>query len=131
MGTKVSTKIKSINNVILIMYYIFRYLKNPQMRDDEIGEYDPSPGDIRWVTVGNLSEPLGIQITVCDSGRVFVSMVNDNSTARKAGMQIGDQLLEICGINMRKATYQLASNILRQCGDSIRLLVEYNPDSMI
>jgi hypothetical protein len=43
--------------------------------------------------------------------------------------QVGDQLLEVCGINMRSATYQLAANVLRQCGNSITMLVQYSPDS--
>nr|CAD7203394.1 unnamed protein product [Timema douglasi] len=41
---------------------------------------------------------------------------------------VGDQLLEVCGINMRSATYQLAANVLRQCGNSITMLVQYSPD---
>lgn len=44
-------------------------------------------------------------------------------------IQVGDQLLEVCGINMRSATYQLAANVLRQCGNSITMLVQYSPDS--
>lgn len=40
---------------------------------------------------------------------------------------MGDQLLEVCGINMRSATYQLAACVLHQCGDSITMLVQYNP----
>lgn len=30
---------------------------------------------------------------------------------------------------MRSATYQLAANVLRQCGNSITMLVQYSPDS--
>jgi C-terminal processing protease CtpA/Prc len=59
---------------------------------------------------------------------VFVSQVNENSLAALAGLLVGDQLLEICGINMRNANYTLAANVLRQCGDTIRMLVQYNPD---
>lgn len=44
-------------------------------------------------------------------------------------MKVGDQLLEVCGINMRSATYQLAANVLRQCGNSITMLVQYSPES--
>ncbi|PSN54915.1 hypothetical protein C0J52_01656 [Blattella germanica] len=43
-------------------------------------------------------------------------------------LKVGDQLLEVCGINMRSATYQLAANVLRQCGNSITMLVQYSPD---
>jgi C-terminal processing protease CtpA/Prc len=75
------------------------------------------------------SEPLGIKIDTSNNGGIFVSSVNDNSLARKAGVQIGDQLLEVCGINLRTATYDDAARILRQCDGSINMLVQYNPNS--
>jgi len=53
--------------------------------------------------------------------------VNEASLAAQVGLQIGDQLLEVCGINMRSATYELAACVLHQCGDSITMLVQYNP----
>ncbi len=73
------------------------------------------------------SEPLGIQIFCRNSGGVFVSSVHQSSLAAQVGLQVGDQLLEVCGINMRSATYQLAACVLHQCGDSITMLVQYNP----
>lgn len=85
---------------------------------------------MRWISIEKSVEPLGIQISCIDSGGVFVSTVSEASVAYKVGLQIGDQLLEVCGINMRSATYQLAANVLRQCGNSITMLVQYNPDSM-
>jgi len=72
---------------------------------------------------------LGIQIRTPDAGGVFVSNVNENSLASQVGLQVGDQLLEVCGINLRTATYALAANVLQQCRDSITMLVQYNPDS--
>jgi hypothetical protein len=87
-------------------------------------------GDVRNIYIERSSAPLGIQIN-CDTqgtGGVFVSQVNENSLAALAGLLVGDQLLEICGINMRNANYTLAANVLRQCGDTIRMLVQYNPD---
>ena len=30
---------------------------------------------------------------------------------------------------MRNATYELAANVLRQCGGSVNMLVQYNPNS--
>ncbi|KAK9686089.1 Guanylate kinase [Popillia japonica] len=88
----------------------------------------PLPGELRRVHIDKSNEPLGIQINCPDSGGIFVSSVNDNSLASRVGLQIGDQLLEVCGINMRKATYNLAANVLRQCGNSITMLVQYSPD---
>lgn len=89
------------------------------------------PGDLRSIFIDKSSEPLGIQISCGTSGGIFVSSVGENSLASRAGIQIGDQLLEVCGINMRSATYQLAASVLRQCGDSITMLVQYNPDSKL
>ncbi|XP_018325504.1 disks large homolog 5 [Agrilus planipennis] len=88
----------------------------------------PLPGELRRVHIDKSNEPLGIQINCPESGGIFVSTVNDNSLASRVGLQIGDQLLEVCGINMRNATYNLAANVLRQCGNSITMLVQYSPD---
>lgn len=89
----------------------------------------PLPGELRRVHIDKSNEPLGIQINCPETGGIFVSTVNDNSLASRVGLQIGDQLLEVCGINMRNATYNLAANVLRQCGNSITMLVQYSPDS--
>lgn len=89
----------------------------------------PAPGELRRVHIDKSVEPLGIQISCLESGGVFVSTVSEHSLASQVGLQIGDQLLEVCGINMRSATYQLAANVLRQCGNSITMLVQYSPDS--
>ncbi|CAG0909993.1 unnamed protein product, partial [Cyprideis torosa] len=43
---------------------------------------------------------------------------------------VGDHLLEVCGINMRKATYDLAASVLRQLRESITMLVEYCPEKL-
>lgn len=89
----------------------------------------PLPGELRRVHIDKSNEPLGIQINCPESGGIFVSTVSDNSLASRVGLQIGDQLLEVCGINMRNATYNLAASVLRQCGNSITMLVQYSPDS--
>ncbi|XP_014677291.1 PREDICTED: disks large homolog 5-like [Priapulus caudatus] len=89
----------------------------------------PSPGDVRNIYIEKSSDPLGIQILEArGSGGIFVKTVNANSLAAMAGLQVGDQLLEVCGINMRSANYQLAKMVLLQCGDSISMKVQYNPD---
>ncbi|XP_074038201.1 MAGUK family member discs large 5 isoform X1 [Leptinotarsa decemlineata] len=90
--------------------------------------HKPVPGELRRVHIDKSNEPLGIQINCPDTGGIFVSTVNENSLASRVGLQIGDQLLEVCGINMRNATYNLAANVLRQCGNSITMLVQYSPD---
>jgi len=86
---------------------------------------------IRRVSIDKSMEPLhlGIQIYCPESGGVFVSTVNEHSLASRVGLKVGDQLLEVCGINMRSATYELAASVLRQCGTPITMLVQYSPDS--
>ncbi|XP_014262219.1 disks large homolog 5 isoform X2 [Cimex lectularius] len=90
--------------------------------------HKPAPGELRRVHIDKSVEPLGIQISCLDSGGVFVSTVYENSLASQVGLRVGDQLLEVCGINMRSATYELAANVLRQCGSSITMLVQYSPE---
>lgn len=92
------------------------------------GRRRPKPGDMRRIVIEKSLEPLGIQIKCGAGGTIFVSSVSENSIAAQAGLQVGDQLLEVCGINMRNATYQLAASVLRQCRDSITMLVQFNPD---
>jgi len=86
---------------------------------------------LRRISIEKSGKPLGIKIFCVDSSGVFVSSVtNEHSVAYKVGIQVGDQILEVCGINMRCATYQLAENILQHCGNSVTILVQYKPDSM-
>ncbi|XP_053697717.1 disks large homolog 5 isoform X2 [Sabethes cyaneus] len=89
----------------------------------------PNIGELRVVHIDKSEMSLGIKI-FCqgNGGGVFVSNVGENSLASKVGLHIGDQLLEVCGINLRKATYELAAHVLRQCGNSITMRVLYNPE---
>jgi len=86
---------------------------------------------LRRISIEKSGEPLGIQIFCVDNSGVFVSSVtSEHSVAYKVGIQVGDQLLEVCGINLRSTTYELAANILQHCGNSVTILVQYKPDSM-
>uniref|UniRef100_A0A182JWA6 Uncharacterized protein n=1 Tax=Anopheles christyi TaxID=43041 RepID=A0A182JWA6_9DIPT len=100
--------------------------KRSSMQD--YGHSKPNVGELRLVQIDKSEMSLGIKI-FCrrNGGGVFVSNVGENSLASKVGLHIGDQLLEVCGINLRKATYELAAHVLRQCGNSITMLVLYNP----
>ena len=58
----------------------------------------PYRGETRIINMEKSSEPLGIQINKGDrSGGIFVCSVSDNSLAKEAGVQVGDQLLEVTG----------------------------------
>ena len=65
------------------------------------------------------------------SGGVFVSSVSTNSLASQAGLQVGDQLLEVCGINLRMANYDQAAQVLHRVGNSIDIKVQFNPDKYL
>uniref|UniRef100_A0A182NEA2 Uncharacterized protein n=1 Tax=Anopheles dirus TaxID=7168 RepID=A0A182NEA2_9DIPT len=103
-------------------------VSNKRSSLQDYGQPKPNVGELRLVQIDKSEVSLGIKI-YCRSngGGVFVSNVGENSLASKVGLQIGDQLLEVCGINLRKATYDLAAHVLRQCGNSITMLVLYNP----
>ncbi|XP_038109620.1 disks large homolog 5 [Culex quinquefasciatus] len=91
----------------------------------------PNIGELRYVHIDKSESAMSLGIKIfCrgNGGGVFVSNVGENSLASKVGLHIGDQLLEVCGINLRKATYELAAHVLRQCGNSITMLVLYNPE---
>lgn len=60
--------------------------------------------------------------------RISLKKVNEGSIAKRVGLKVGDQLLEICGINMRSANKEAAANVLRQCGQTVAMKVQYNPD---
>ncbi|XP_055386294.1 disks large homolog 5 [Condylostylus longicornis] len=99
-----------------------------QKRNSNISDF-LCPGDLRRVTIDKSDKSLGITILCNNNGNgIFVSSVQEKSIASRAGLQIGDQLLEVCGINMRQATSEMAAQVLRQCGNSITMLVQYNPE---
>lgn len=94
----------------------------------------PKPGEVRDILISNKSiEPLGIGIFWNEkNGSIFVSAVSENSIAAQAGIQVGDQLLDINGVNMRcQATRKIASTVLcqtKKSEDDLKIRVQYNPD---
>lgn len=103
-------------------------------------DHKPAPGEIRAIHIEKSSEQLGIKIeegqagtgsgasSAGGAGGVFVSSVSSNSLASQAGLQVGDQLLEVCGINLRMANYTQAAQVLHRVGNSIDIKVQFNPD---
>ena len=95
----------------------------------DFGSWRGRSGELRRIRIDKSAQPLGIQISCkAKGGGVFVSSVNDGSVAAQANLRVGDQLLEICGINMRSATYAHAAQVLHQCKDTITILVQYLPE---
>ncbi|GFR82371.1 disks large homolog 5-like [Elysia marginata] len=102
--------------------------KNSPYSDEYICRKTPSHHETRDILFEKSSKPVGFKIQGGPSGGIFVSSVNDNSLAAQAGLVIGDQLLEVCGINMRNANYEHAVTVLRQCDDNLTMKVQYNPE---
>lgn len=50
------------------------------------------------------AEPLGISIVSGENGGIFVSKVTEGSIAHQAGLEYGDQLLEVCAVLCCQAT---------------------------
>lgn len=94
-----------------------------------MSDHNPGPGYLRRITIDKSAGPLGITIQCNEGGGIFVSTVTTNSIASRAGLRCGDQLLEVCGINMRDANQEIAAKVLRQCGNTMTMLAQYCPDS--
>ncbi|XP_070544146.1 disks large homolog 5-like isoform X2 [Ptychodera flava] len=91
----------------------------------------PRSDQPRYITIDKTSEPsLGFSIKQGPQSGVFVASVNEGSLAAAHGLDYGDQILEFNGINLRCATYNQAANILRQGGESVTILVQYNPKKL-
>ncbi|KAH3871821.1 hypothetical protein DPMN_035036, partial [Dreissena polymorpha] len=92
----------------------------------------PKLHETRTISFEKTLKPVGFQIEMGPvSGGIFVRSVNENSQAAMEGLVVGDQLLEICAINMRNATYDLAARVLQQCGSNLTMLVQYNPEKYL
>ena len=92
----------------------------------------PSAGDIRQFHIEKSGEQLGIKIEEVniqgEMAGIFISSVSGASLAARVGLHVGDQLLEVCGINLRTAKYQHAAQVLQTAGKSVDIKVQYNPD---
>lgn len=98
--------------------------------NSSMSDHNPGPGYLRRITIDKSAGlELGIMIQCNEGGGIFVSRVTPNSIASRAGLRYGDQLLEVCGINMRDANYKIAAKILHQCGNTMTMLAQYCPDS--
>ena len=92
----------------------------------------PSTGDIRQFHIEKSGEQLGIKIEEVniqgEMAGIFISSVSGASLAARVGLHVGDQLLEVCGINLRTAKYQHAAQVLQTAGKSVDIKVQFNPD---
>ena len=90
----------------------------------------PRSGDIREIDIEKTSEQLGITIEEGSNKGVFVSSVSEHSLAAQVGLQVGDQLLEVSGVNLRTIKKEQAAKVLAIVGsaNTIRMRVQFNPE---
>ncbi|XP_064170634.1 disks large homolog 5a [Anguilla rostrata] len=97
----------------------------PRPRFSSLRSLRPYLEEPRNVIVHKGAEPLGISIVSGDNGGIFVSKVTGGSIAHQAGLEFGDQLLEVRPALLRSTASQ-ALIIVQQC-DTITILAQYNP----
>lgn len=84
----------------------------------------PQIGQVRSLHLEFHNEQPGFKIRG-QNREVFVSTVMESSIADKAGLVVGDQILDVCGINLRAATYEEAKTVLLGAGSAITMQVQY------
>ncbi|XP_054773689.2 disks large homolog 5-like [Lytechinus pictus] len=87
------------------------------------------PNDTRLIEIEKTLEP-GLGFSIKEAGGIFVNTVTEGSLAYRGGLKYGDQILEVNGINLRRATYENAVQILTRAGNSICIKVQYNRNKM-
>jgi C-terminal processing protease CtpA/Prc len=104
----------------------------PHLAHRQLGNH-PAPGDIRQVHIEKTTEQLGINIreVAGEQGGVFLSSVAPHSLAARVGLHVGDQILEVCGINLRTARFPQAQAVLQMASRSIDIKVQYQPARLL
>ena len=91
----------------------------------------PAVGDIRQFHIEKTTEQLGINIREVSGegelGGVFICSVTPFSLAARVGLHVGDQILEVCGINLRTARFAQAQAVLQMASRSLEIKVQYQP----
>ena len=96
----------------------------------------PNVGDIRQFHIEKTTEQLGINIREVvgvdeHQAGVFISSVVPHSLAARVGLHVGDQILEVCGINLRTARFAQAQAVLQMTSRSIDIKVQYQPARLL
>lgn len=94
----------------------------------------PKIGEVRELLIGTKTvDPLGIGIFWDEkNGSIYVSAVSEHSVAAQMGLHVGDQVLDMNGINMRcQTTQKIASTVLcqtKKSEDDLKIRVQYSPE---
>ncbi|MCS7003878.1 MAG: S41 family peptidase [Cytophagales bacterium] len=82
--------------------------------------------DFRTETTGKYGE-IGVDIMKNSSGKIMIYYLLKNSPAEKAGLKIGDEILQIDGLSLQNKNVHDINNLLRgQVGTKVELLIRKN-----
>lgn len=90
--------------------------------------FRPRPGDIRGIKIEKTTEMLGITIDEGSNEGVFVSTVSKDSLASQVGLQVGDQILEVYGVNVRSCGKENAARVMSNRSNTLDMKVQFNPE---
>lgn len=71
---------------------------------------------------------LGITIDEGSNEGVFVSSVSKDSLASQVGLQVGDQILEVYGVNVRSCGKENAARVMSNRSNTLDMKVQFNPE---
>lgn len=88
------------------------------------------PRDLRTVELKKGSTGLGFNIIGGEDGEgIFISFILAGGAADRSGMlRRGDQIIEVNGADMRLATHEDAALALKGAGNTVTMVVQYNPN---
>ncbi|OQV17131.1 Disks large-like protein 5 [Hypsibius exemplaris] len=84
----------------------------------------PQLGQVRTIVLRRSNDQLGFKFK-SHNGGIYISVVKELSLAAKEGMVVGDQLLEVCAINLRSASYEDAKRVILNAGHTLTLQLRY------
>ena len=129
-NNSVGSKCASPLPVVSVHYIVADGNTTRMVAAERMEDRKPRSGDIREINIEKTSEQLGITIEDGSNKGVFVSSVSEHSLAAQVGLQVGDQLLDVAGINLRGVNKEQAARVLNILGKStsIKIRVQFNPE---
>ena len=118
-----------IFTVLNFFYICIIYFQQTQSSPSPSGMYKEQPRLI-FIETRKCSN-LGISLVGGNAYGIFIHGVQKDSIADKAGLRIGDQILEFNGTDLRRSTAEHAAFEIAKPADNVAVLVLYNIQSRI
>lgn len=115
--------------VIHVEKQAYTHVGSPSSDKGELHE-SIKPYVERTVELTRPKEGLGFNIVGGEGGTgIFISLLAVGGIARQSKMlAVGDQILKVNDTDIMSMTHEEAATVLKNAGDSVKLLVEYKPD---